>query len=125
MLTALEKLPIPNKTILQECKLIGNIEKWLTDTCPSKSPKEDSSDNSGRGTPVLIDENTGLPVELPFKFTHKEEVEVLPLNESGDNIEANVNNDVVIHTDTQKEDIAKLCNLLLDRWSQLKVSFGT
>ncbi|CAH4012491.1 unnamed protein product [Pieris brassicae] len=52
MLQTVDRLPIPNKTMVQETRFFTIIERWLSS---SEIPPE---------PPVFIDEATGLPVEL-------------------------------------------------------------
>lgn len=53
MLQTVDRLPIPNKTIVQESRFLTMIERWL-------SSSAEQPDNN-----VFIDEVTGLPIELP------------------------------------------------------------
>ncbi|XP_077299831.1 SET domain containing 2 isoform X2 [Arctopsyche grandis] len=100
ILFALKKLPIPNKTLLEENKILSTIEKWQEDT------KDDSSDDSRPGTPVFIDESTGLPAENVSRFKSTDSSQ-----DSQDSIKKD------------DENINKLSKQLLENWASLQEVF--
>lgn len=98
ILIALKKLPIPNKTLLEENKILATVKKWQGDS------KDDSSDESMPGTPVLIDESTGLPAENVSRFKS---------NDSSQDSQESIKKD--------EENINQLSKKLLENWGSLQV----
>ncbi|XP_004931047.3 histone-lysine N-methyltransferase SETD2 isoform X2 [Bombyx mori] len=95
MLQTVDRLPIPNKTLVQESRFFIIVERWLStaDTLP---------DNN-----VFIDEATGLPIDLP----------------NGPNPESAVSPDKIKENMNIVEKIKDLSSQLLERWSSLKEVF--
>lgn len=104
ILIALEKLPITNKTILKESKILSIVDKWLLES----SPKHDSSDESTPGSPVFIDERTGLPIENPMKINKTDNTNLTHVSE--EKIRS-----------FEQEKIYTLSKQLLEQWSGLQV----
>ncbi|XP_075992665.1 SET domain containing 2 isoform X2 [Anticarsia gemmatalis] len=94
MLLTVDRLPIPNKTMIQESRFFTIVERWL-------SAADQPPDN------VFIDEATGLPIELPNSGNQ----ENVPSPEK-----AKENASIT-------EKIKDLSSQLLERWSSLKEVF--
>lgn len=109
ILTALEKLPITNKTILKESKILSIVDKWLLES----SPEDDSSDESASASPVFIDERTGLPIENPMKNNKTDNSNLSQI------VEEVINSKKV--RSFEQEKIYELSKQLLDLWSGLQV----
>ncbi|XP_061385739.1 probable histone-lysine N-methyltransferase CG1716 [Danaus plexippus] len=93
MLQTVDRLPITNKTMVQESRFFTIVERWLSS---SDAPPE----------PVFIDEATGLPVEIP-RPTPDEPVTPEKTKENA----------------AMSEKVKDLCNQMLERWSSLKEVF--
>ncbi|CAB3250495.1 unnamed protein product [Arctia plantaginis] len=94
MLLTVDRLPIPNKTMVQESRFFTIVERWL-------SAADQPQDN------VFIDEATGLPVELPNTGNPED----VPGSEKAKD------------TVSVLEKIKDLSKQLLERWSSLKEVF--
>lgn len=76
-------LPIPNKTMLQDSKVLTTVEKWSQKLDDSeKSPNSSPSDDSDASrTPILVDEATGLIIDSVKQELDSAKLESKSLNE--------------------------------------------
>lgn len=100
MLQTLAVLPIPNKTMLQDSKVLPTVEKWCTDK--DLTSPEDSESNSPKDT-----EPIPKPVEIK--------------DESKDSIKEDQALERTI--EDQQEEIKFLATKLLEEWKNLKEVF--
>ncbi|XP_046961322.1 probable histone-lysine N-methyltransferase CG1716 [Vanessa cardui] len=100
MLLTVDRLPIPNKTMVQESRFFTIVERWLSST---DVPATDISAPDA----VFIDEATGLPVELLNRTSQDEAATVEKTKENAAILEK----------------VKDLCNQLIERWSSLKEVF--
>ncbi|PZC81229.1 hypothetical protein B5X24_HaOG213330 [Helicoverpa armigera] len=97
MLQTVDRLPIPNKTMVQESRFFTIVERWLS-AADAPQPAQEN---------VFIDEATGLPIELPNRGSQ----------ENLSSPEKAKDNASIL------EKIKDLSNQLLERWSSLKEVF--
>ncbi|KAJ0182082.1 hypothetical protein K1T71_002804 [Dendrolimus kikuchii] len=94
MLQTVDRLPIPNKTMVQESRFFTVVERWLS-----------ASDQTP--TDMFLDEATGLPVDIPNRANQENAV-------TTDKIKENL---------FIMEKVRNIANQLLERWSSLKEVF--